>query len=214
MIIESNYISLLVAHCVKDLLLLVILLLVDTRARALTLDPVVAGGGQVTVLHRPDFRADRLGELAVLQVRTRTKSAIGRPREEREGKDRGTHVGDDEDTALVLLERRDERSERLAVEVVGRLVENDDVRATPGRGGKDDLDLLTTGETAHRVVRSELRLKTKIGEMLLNLLTDQRTQETSLLRLARVDLLDLRVGRRLSGRREGGVGGQQVGVEV
>lgn len=61
----------------------------------------------------------------------------------------------------------------------------------PSSGGEDDLDLLTTRETAHRVVGRELGLETEVGEVRLDLLADEGTEETGLLRLARVDLLDL-----------------------
>lgn len=61
----------------------------------------------------------------------------------------------------------------------------------PSSGGEDDLDLLTARETAHRVVGRELGLKTEVGEVRLDLLADEGTEETGLLRLARVDLLDL-----------------------
>lgn len=71
------------------------------------------------------------------------------------------------DTTLELLDRLDQGSERLAVEVVGgcssatsarcacpsghrrrTFVEDEDVRPAPCRGTEDNLDLLTTGETA------------------------------------------------------------------
>ena len=72
-----------------------------------------------------------------------------------------------------------------------RLVETDDVGATPGGGTEHDLDLLTTGETAHGVVRDELSLETKVGEVLLDLATDERAEETKTLSLTSVDLEDL-----------------------
>ena len=53
-------------------------------------------------------------------------------------------AADDDDTALELLNRTSERTERLAVEVVGRFIKNDEVRAHPERTAEDDLDLLTT----------------------------------------------------------------------
>ncbi|GFZ45382.1 LOW QUALITY PROTEIN: hypothetical protein JCM24511_03108 [Saitozyma sp. JCM 24511] len=134
----------------------------------------------MTVAHGPDFRADRLGELSV--------------------------VRDDEDTTLKVLERGDEGGKRLAVEVVGGLVETDDVGSSPGGGTEDDLDLLSTGQTAHRVVRNELGLETtpndktkantrvdspKVLKVLLNLATDERAHETETLGLPRVELHDL-----------------------
>ena len=62
------------------------------------------------------------------------------------------------------------------------------MRATPCRGTENDLDLLTTGETTHGVVRDELRLETEIGEVLLDLATNERAQETEALSLTSVDL--------------------------
>ena len=62
------------------------------------------------------------------------------------------------------------------------------MRATPCRGTEDDLDLLTTRETTHGVVRDELRLETEVGEVLLDLATNERAQETEALSLTSVDL--------------------------
>ena len=56
--------------------------------------------------------------------------------------------------------------------------------ATPGCSTEDDLDLLSTRETPHRVVRNELGLKTEVGEMSLNLATnDVREKEFGTLEL-------------------------------
>lgn len=154
----------LVAHGIKDVLLIV-LLLVDTGSRSLTLDPVVSRSREVSVAHGPHFGTDRLGELAV--------------------------VRNDEDSSLERLEGRDERRERLSVEVVGRLVEDDDVGTTPRGSGEDDLDLLSSRETTHRVVGRELGLETEIDKVSLDLLSDEGSEETSLLGLSRVDLHNL-----------------------
>ena len=62
------------------------------------------------------------------------------------------------------------------------------MRATPCRGTENDLDLLTTGETTHGVVRDKLRLETEVGEVLLDLATNERAQETEALSLTSVDL--------------------------
>ena len=64
------------------------------------------------------------------------------------------------------------------------------MRATPCRGTEHDLDLLATGETTHGVVRDELRLETKVGEVLLNLATDEGTEETKALSLTSIELED------------------------
>ena len=65
------------------------------------------------------------------------------------------------------------------------------MRTTPCCGGEDDLDLLSSRETAHRVVSDKLGLESKVGHVELNLSSDERTEETGLLGLARVDLHDL-----------------------
>ena len=95
---------------------------------------------------------------------------------------------DDEHTALEDLERVDERRERLPVEVVRRLIQADNVGAAPCRGTKNDLDLLTTGETTHGVVRDELGLETEVREVLLDLPTNEGTEKTEALSLASVNL--------------------------
>jgi hypothetical protein len=97
-------------------------------------------------------------------------------------------VRDDEDTTLEALEGLDEGSERLTIEVVGRLVETDDVGTTPGGSTENDLDLLTTGETAHGVVGDELGLETEVGEVLLDFATNEGSEETEALSLTGVDL--------------------------
>ena len=83
----------LVAHGIVGVLLLTILL-VNPRAGALAFNPVVPRRLEVTVPHRPHFLTDALGEVLV--------------------------VRDDQHTTLELLERLNERSEGLSVEVVGR----------------------------------------------------------------------------------------------
>ena len=74
------------------LILVLSSLLVDTRSRALTLNPVVAGSLEATVAHGPDFLAKRLGEVTV--------------------------VRNDEHTTLELLESLDKSSQRLTIEIV------------------------------------------------------------------------------------------------
>lgn len=109
-------------------------LLVNSSASALSLDPIVARSNKLTVAHGPDFRTDRLGELSV--------------------------VCNDQDTTFEVLESGDKGSERFTVEVVGRLVQTDNVGSSPCSGTEDDLDLLSTGQTTHRVVRDELGFET------------------------------------------------------
>ena len=64
------------------------------------------------------------------------------------------------------------------------------MRATPCSCTEDDLDLLTTGQTPHGVVRDKLRLETEVGKVLLNLATNKRAEETEALSLTSVNLED------------------------
>ncbi|TLD24339.1 hypothetical protein PspLS_06344 [Pyricularia sp. CBS 133598] len=151
----------LVAHGVELLLLLAVVGL-EARARALTLDPVVAGRRHLTVNDSPDFLSQVLGELR--------------------------RVSDDDDTTLELLERLGQSTKRVTVQVVSRLVKDDQVRTLPRAGGEDDLDTLTTRQTTHARVRNQLSIQTEVGAVALNLLTDQRTELTRGESLLHVDL--------------------------
>jgi hypothetical protein len=131
----------------------------------LTFDPVVTRSGKVTVSHGPNFGTDGLGELSV--------------------------VSNDENTSLEGLEGGNEGGERFTIEVVGRFVENDDVRTTPGGGSENDLDLLSSRETTHGVVGGELGLETEVDEVRFDFLSDEGSEETSLLSLTRVDFHNL-----------------------
>lgn len=72
----------------------------------------------------------------------------------------------------------------------GWLIQADDVRTAPSSSTENDLDLLTTGKTTHGVVRDELRLETEVGEVCLNLTTNERTKETKTLSFTCVDFED------------------------
>ena len=159
----------LVAHGVVCVLFLTSTL-VDASARALALNPVVARRFEAAVTHRPHFLAQRLGEVTVM--------------------------GDDEDTTFEHLQCLNKGSERLTIEVVGGLVEAHDVGTTPCCGTEDNLDFLTTRETPHGVVGDELRLETEVSEMLLNLPTNEGTEETEALSLAGIDLNDFLLNKR------------------
>lgn len=65
------------------------------------------------------------------------------------------------------------------------------MRAAPCRGTEHNLDLLTTRETPHGVVRDELGVETEVREVLLDLATDERAKETKALRLTSIDLENL-----------------------
>ncbi len=72
--------------------------------------------------------------------------------------------------------------------LTGRLIHANDVLAVPCRSTKYDLHLLSTGETTNRVVQDELGLKTKVGEVRLDVATNERAEETKALRLTGVNL--------------------------
>ena len=74
------------------LILLLSRLLVDSWSGSLALNPVVSGGFEITILHGPNFLANRLGELPV--------------------------VCDDEDTTFEGLQSLDKGGKRFTVEVV------------------------------------------------------------------------------------------------
>ena len=134
------------------LLLLVVALGSETGTGTLALDPVVAGGGHATVLDSPDFLSKVLGELG--------------------------RVSDDDDTTLERLDGLGKSTKGVTIEVVGGLVEDDQVRTLPRAGGEDDLDTLASGETTHARVRDELSVDTEVGAVLLNLLADKGTELT------------------------------------
>ncbi len=89
-------------------------------------------------------------------------------------------MGNDSDTTLERLDGLDEGSERLAVQEVSGLIEDDDVRSAPSSGSEYNLNLLTTRKTAHGVVRGKFTLETEVLEVLLDLLTNKRTVHTEL----------------------------------
>ena len=153
----------LVAHGIVGVLFLAGAL-IDAGTRALALNPVVARRLEAAVTHSPHFLAQRLGEVTV--------------------------VGDDEHTALELLERLDKGSERFTIEVVSGLVEAHDVGTTPCCGTKDDLDFLTTRETPHGIVGNKFRLETEVSEVLLNFPTNKGTEKTQALSLTGIDFND------------------------
>ena len=115
-----------------------------------------------------------------------------------------TVVGDDENTTFKGFKSFNERSKRLAVEVVyresatnhcskrtkrtSRLIEADNVGTTPSCGSKNNLHLLPTRQTTHRIVCHEFGLKTKVSKVLLNLPANERAQETEALSFACINL--------------------------
>merc|ERR1719498_327367 len=104
--------------------------------------PLGAGDRAAAVDDRPDLRAEGRVELAL--------------------------VRDDDDAARVVLDGGGERAERVAVEEVGRLVEDGHVRLHPHARGEHDLDLLATREGGDLGVGAELRLEAEAVEVLLD----------------------------------------------
>ena len=107
---------------------------------------------EVTIVHGPDLLTDVLRELPV--------------------------VGDNKHTTLELGQSGDKGGKGLSVEIIGRLIKTHDVGSSPGSSGKNDLDLLSTGKTSHRVVGSEFRLETEIFKVLFDFSSNQRSHET------------------------------------
>ena len=69
-------------------------------------------------------------------------------------------VRDDDDAALVQIDRLGHRAERVAVEVVGRLVEDDDVRRVPHGRGEHHLDLVRVRVRVR--VRARVRVSVRV----------------------------------------------------
>lgn len=88
-------------------------------------------------------------------------------------------VSNDDNTTLKGLESLGQSTEGVTVEVVGRLVEDDQVRSLPRAGGEDDLDTLATGETAHAGVRDQFGIEAEVSAVLFDLLADQGTELTT-----------------------------------
>merc|ERR1719163_146415 len=91
--------------------------------RSLLLARVLLGlalDAKVSALHDPFLCGDAVAELLV--------------------------VADDQDATLVILDRQDEGAEALAVEVVGGLVEDEDVGVLPHGRGEDNLHLHATAQ--------------------------------------------------------------------
>lgn len=52
------------------------------------------------------------------------------------------------------------------------------MKTAPDRGAKDNLNLLTTRQTTHSIVQDEFRVEAKVSKVLLDLTTDEGTEET------------------------------------
>mmetsp|Transcript_67924 Transcript_67924/g.109449 ORF Transcript_67924/g.109449 Transcript_67924/m.109449 type:complete len:218 (-) Transcript_67924:457-1110(-) len=77
-------------------------------------------------------------------------------------------VGDDEDSALVVLDGQDQRTKALAVKVVRGLVKNEHVRVLPHGCSKHNLDLHAAAQLVNLSVAGGLRVYAEIGQVLLD----------------------------------------------
>ena len=109
----------------------------------------IALGLEVAGVHDPGLGAKLLAELVV--------------------------VGNDDNTTVEGLNGTGKGTEGLAIEVVGGLIKDEDMRLVPHGSGKDDLDLLSSGKGRHTVVGTELTVETAILEVLLDVLGRKRT---------------------------------------
>mmetsp|Transcript_50721 Transcript_50721/g.151798 ORF Transcript_50721/g.151798 Transcript_50721/m.151798 type:complete len:375 (-) Transcript_50721:1777-2901(-) len=97
---------------------------------------------QVTALHDPLFGGHVVAELLV--------------------------VRDDQDTALVVLDGEDQSTEALPVQVVGRLVQDQDVGVLPHGGSQDNLHLHTSAELVDLRVARRLGVNAEVAQVLLD----------------------------------------------
>ncbi|KAK1245414.1 hypothetical protein MKX08_005043 [Trichoderma sp. CBMAI-0020] len=151
----------LVTHSIK-LILLIVIVLLETRTSTLALDPVVAGRSHLAVHDSPDFLSQVLGELS--------------------------RVSNDDNTTLELLQGLGQSTQRVTIQIVGRLVKDDQVGSLPRASGQDSLDTLATGQTTHTRVRNQLSIETEVGAVGLNLLSDQRSELTRGKGLLHIDI--------------------------
>ena len=88
-------------------------------------------------------------------------------------------MSDDDNTALKGLEGLGQGAKGVSVEVVGGLVEDNQVRSLPRAGSKDDLDTLSTRQTTHARMGDQLGVEAEVGTVSLNLLSDQGSELTA-----------------------------------
>jgi len=123
------------------------LLLLHDNLLQVLLSVVVAGDNELTSIDRPLLNSDSVSELAV--------------------------VGNNDHSTTKVLDGQGQSSERVTIQVVGGLVQDQQMGVEPHGGGKDDLDLLTTGKTANTAVGGELGIKSEITQVLLDLNSGQ-----------------------------------------
>lgn len=124
----------------------------------------MAGRSHLAVHDSPDFLSQVLGELG--------------------------RVSNDDDTTLELLQGLGQSTQRVTIQIVGRLVKDDQVGSLPRASSQDSLDTLATRQTAHAGVRNQLGIETEVGAVGLNLLSDQRSELTRGKSLLHIDISD------------------------
>mmetsp|Transcript_38408 Transcript_38408/g.68684 ORF Transcript_38408/g.68684 Transcript_38408/m.68684 type:complete len:502 (-) Transcript_38408:1731-3236(-) len=77
-------------------------------------------------------------------------------------------VRDDQDTPLVVLDGEDQSTKAVAVEVVGRLIQNENVRVLPHGGCQHNLHLHATAQLVDLRVAGGLRVDAKVAQVLLH----------------------------------------------
>lgn len=108
-----------------------------------------------------------------------------------EGADEFFIVGNHDDAALEVADGDGQTAEGVAVQKVGGLVEDEQVRVVPHGAGDDDFDLLTTRQRADFVVVGDFGIQAEVEEVLGNDLGLQDTvAETLAGGLVVVKLLD------------------------
>ena len=75
-------------------------------------------------------------------------------------------VRDHHHAALVVADGDGEPAERVAVQVVGRLVEHEQVRVVPHRAREHDFDLLPARQAGDLVVVGDVRVEANVFEVL------------------------------------------------
>ncbi|DBA00724.1 TPA: hypothetical protein N0F65_001195, partial [Lagenidium giganteum] len=98
--------------------------------------------GELTVVHEPFLLGQGIRELVVMR--------------------------NHDDTTLELLYGGRKSTERVAIQVVRRFIEHQDVRVQPHGGSQDDLHLLTTRKTTHARVGTEFSAKAEVVQVLLD----------------------------------------------
>mmetsp|Transcript_22096 Transcript_22096/g.37598 ORF Transcript_22096/g.37598 Transcript_22096/m.37598 type:complete len:759 (-) Transcript_22096:45-2321(-) len=106
-------------------------------------------GLQVTSVHDPCLGAELLRKLIV--------------------------VRDNDNSSLKRLNRTRQSSKRFTIQIVGRLVQHDNVRLVPHGSSQHNLHLLSSRQGRHTVVSSKLTVQPTILQMLFDVLGRQRT---------------------------------------